>query len=92
MDEQLIRIWTEGELVETFPFEEDGLAPGHFEAIVVHDDVVYHVLLDSNQQPLKINHVTSEEDYDSLDGEDDWGDWDSTLLDGLDDNPWEEEE
>ena len=92
MDEQLIRIWTEGELVEAFPFEDDGLEPGHFEAIVVHDDTVYYVLLDSNQQPLKINHVATEADYDLPDEEDEWGDWDSMLLDGLDDNPWEEEE
>jgi hypothetical protein len=92
MDEQLIRIWTEGEIVEIFPFEDDGLEPGHFEAIVVHDDVVYHVLLDSNQQPLKINHIVTEADYDLPEEEGEWDDWDRTLYDGLEDNPWEEEE
>ena len=51
------------------------------------NETVYHILLSYDQQPIKINHIASEADYDLYDdNEDDWSDWDNTLMDGLEDD------
>ena len=91
MDERLLKIWTEGEVVETFPYDDEELQPGHFESIIVHDEVVYHILLSPDQQPVRINHIASEADYDipGDDEGDEWRDWDNTLMDGLEDDTYD---
>lgn len=90
MDEKLLEIWTQGEIVEIFPFDDGELESGHREAIVVHDGLVYYLLVSADGQPLKINHIASDDDYDT-DNESD-AEWDELLGDGLEDFPWEEEE
>lgn len=96
MDEKLLEIWSQGEMVEIFPFEDEELKPGHQEAIVVYDEMVYHILVAADGQPIRINHTASDADYDFPDNAEDWDDlWDSTIGDGLDDEPdfdWSEEE
>ena len=90
MDKKLLEIWSEGEIVDMFPFEDEGIESGHQEAIVVHDGLVYYILVSADEQPLKINHVASDDDYDVDD--EDYAEWDKLVGDGLEDFPWEEEE
>ena len=77
-------------MIEMFPFEDEELEPGHQEALIAHDELVYHVLVSADGQPLKINHIASEDDYDMDD--EDYAEWDKLVGDGLEDFPWEEEE
>lgn len=93
---ELIKIMTEGEIVEIFPYD-DATIPvesGYTEALVIFEDNLHYVLLDQEGKAVKLNHMSSlNEDYDSL--EEGWGvddDW-STLDEFLDeDDSWEEEE
>ena len=86
MNQDPFKIFTEGEVIEIFPFDDPSVEPGHYEALVYHEEVNYHILLSPDKQPIKINHVATEADYDMSDY--DLDDWDITLSDGL----WEEEE
>ena len=89
MDE-VIKIMTEGEVIEIFPYEDEELTPGHFEAIVSYDETVYHLLLSPDKQPIKINHIASIDDYDLPTDADGWDAyWENVIDDGLEDDPWD---
>lgn len=90
MDEKLLEVWSQGEVVDIFPFEDSKVESGHQEAIVVYDNMVYYILLSADGHPIKINHVASDDDYDMDD--EDYAEWDKLVGDGLEDFPWEEEE